>query len=129
MLLTNGKYAKNYCAKVNFNRGKLLDCDIRLLYVTCPNTETAQEISRTLLQEGLIACANILPGMESIYWWNGEITSAKEAVLILKSTTVQSSRIIARVESLHPNNTPCILSLLIENGSLAYVRWLKGSLF
>jgi periplasmic divalent cation tolerance protein len=106
-----------------------MDNDIQLFYVTCPDTETAKKISMALLQEGLIACANILPGMESLYWWEGKIDSAKEVVLILKSAAVQSSRIIARVESLHPYNTPCILTLPIEKGSEAYIRWLKGSLF
>lgn len=103
--------------------------DILLFYVTCPDTETAKKISMTLLQEGLIACANILPGMESLYWWEGKVDSAKEVVLILKSASAQSPRIIARVESLHPYNTPCILTLPIEKSSEAYVRWLKGSLF
>lgn len=106
-----------------------MDNDILLFYVTCPDTETAKKISMTLLQEGLIACANILPGMESLYWWEGKIDSAKEVVVILKSSSLQSSRVIARVESLHPYNTPCILTLPIEKSSEAYVRWLKGSLF
>lgn len=106
-----------------------MDNDLQLFYVTCPDTETAKKISMTLLQEGLIACANILPGMESLYWWEGKIDSAKEVVLILKSATALSSRITARVESLHPYNTPCILTLPIEKGSEAYIRWLKGSLF
>lgn len=106
-----------------------MNSEIRLFYVTCPDQEVARKISHTLLQEGLVACTNILPGMESIYWWEGKIETSQEVVLILKATTVQSARIIARVESLHPYNTPCILSLPIENGSEAYVRWLKGSLF
>lgn len=103
--------------------------EIRLFYVTCPNQEVARKISFTLLQEGLVACTNILPGMESLYWWEGKIESSQEVVLILKSTVAQSPRIIARVESLHPYNTPCILTLPVESGSDAYVRWLKGSLF
>jgi len=106
-----------------------MNSDIRLFYVTCPNKELAQKMARVLLEEGLIACANILPEMESLYWWEGKIDSAKECVLILKSTVMQSERVIARVESLHSYNTPCILSLNVEQGSAAYVRWLKGSLF
>lgn len=106
-----------------------MEAEIRLFYVTCPEAAVAQKISRQLLEEGLIACANILPGMESVYWWEGKITSSQEVVLILKATTRQSSRLIARVESLHPYNTPCILSLAVENGSESYIRWLKGSLF
>ncbi|WP_413288619.1 divalent-cation tolerance protein CutA [Bdellovibrio sp. HCB337] len=106
-----------------------MNSEIRLFYVTCPSQDVARKISSKLLNEGLVACANILPGMESIYWWEGKIETSQEVVLILKATDVQSSRIIARVESLHPYNTPCILSLPVEKGSEAYVRWLKGSLF
>jgi periplasmic divalent cation tolerance protein len=102
---------------------------IQLFYITCPDQDAARKISQTLLQEGLIACANILPGMESIYWWEGQIQSATEVVLILKSTSAQSDRIIARVESLHPYNTPCILALPVEKGSEPYIRYLKGSLY
>jgi periplasmic divalent cation tolerance protein len=106
-----------------------MNTEIRLFYITCPDKEFAHALSHKLLSEGLIACANILPEMESIYRWEGKIETTKEAVLILKSTVALSDRIIARVESLHPYNTPCILVLPIEKGSEAYVRWLKGSLY
>jgi len=106
-----------------------MDHGIQLFYVTCPDSDTARKISLTLLQEGLISCANLLPGMESLYWWEGKIETTNEVVLILKSSALQASRIIARVESLHPYNTPCILTLPIEKGSEAYIKWLKGSLF
>lgn len=106
-----------------------MDPGIRLFYVTCPDSETAKKISLTVMKEGLAACANILAGMESLYWWQGKIDSAKEVVLILKTSTSQEDRLLARVESLHPYNTPCILSLPVEKGSEPYVRWLKGSLF
>jgi periplasmic divalent cation tolerance protein len=103
--------------------------DVRLFYVTCPDKALAEKIANTLLQEGLIACGNILPGMESIYRWEGKIEKAQEVVLILKSTALQADRIIGRVESLHSYNTPCILVLPVEKGNEAYVRWLQGSLF
>lgn len=106
-----------------------MDSDIQLFYVTCPDTEVARKISLALLQEGLVACANIIPGMESMYWWQGQISASRETVLILKSISSQAERIITRVESLHPYDTPCILSLPVEKGSQDYVRWLKGSLF
>lgn len=101
----------------------------QLFYVTCPDQDVAEKITVKLLQEGLIACANILPGMKSIYWWQGKIEFSHEVVLILKATSAQSDRIIARVESLHPYNTPCILALPIEKGNEAYIRYLQGSLY
>src|SRR5437868_1029890 len=87
-----------------------MDSEIFLFYVTCPDKKTAQEIAQAILTEGLAACANILPGMASVYWWQGKIETAEEVVLILKSTAAQSDRIIGRVETLHPYNTPCILA-------------------
>lgn len=106
-----------------------MDSEIRLLYVTCPDLECARKISLSALKEGLAACANIIPGMESLYWWEGKIESTQEIVLILKTDIVQVDRLLGRIESLHPYNTPCILSLPVEKGSEPYVRWLKGSLF
>jgi periplasmic divalent cation tolerance protein len=105
------------------------DSQVRLLYVTCPDEKVARKISQVLLEEGLIACANILPGMESIYWWEGQITTSKEAVVILKTVAERVARVTARVESLHPYDTPCILSLPVEKGSEPYLRWLKGALY
>jgi periplasmic divalent cation tolerance protein len=105
-----------------------MDSTIRLLYVTCPDKQLARHISRTLLSEGLTACSNILPGMESHYFWEGKLTSSEEVVLILKTTADRADRVTARVESLHPYDTPCILSLPVEKGSEPYVRWIKGAL-
>jgi periplasmic divalent cation tolerance protein len=109
--------------------GDLMDTDTRLLYVTCPDEKTAESLSRALLEERLVACTNSLPGMTSTYWWEGKITTSKEVVLILKTTSHQVDRVTARVESLHPYDSPCILSLAVEKGSEPYLRWLKGALY
>lgn len=103
--------------------------NIRLLYVTCPDAEVASTISRKLLENGFIACANILPGMESLYWWEGKITRSQEVVLILKTTLERQSQVMAQVEALHPYDTPCILAIPVEEGNEPYLRWLKGALY
>lgn len=105
-----------------------MNSDVRLFYITCPTQEVSQSIATTLLKEGLIACANILPHMESLYSWEDKITSTQEAVLILKSTKDLADRVMSRVSSMHPYNTPCILVLPVEKGHEAYIKWLKGSL-
>lgn len=102
---------------------------VRILYVTVPSMDCGRNISRVLLAEGLVACTNLLPGMESHYHWQGRIESAQEVVLILKTTTEQVDRAMARVQSLHPYDTPCILVLNIEKGHEVYVKWLQGSLY
>lgn len=102
--------------------------DIELLYVTVPDVETARRIEDTLLSEGLIACSNRWPGMESKYHWQGKIETAREEVLILKTTRERVERARARIETLHPYQVPCILSLPVSGGNGAYLDWLRGSL-
>ncbi len=97
---------------------------IRLFYVTTPDLPTANRISQTLLNEKLIACSNLLPDMESSYWWNGKIESAHECVLILKSTDQHTSAIMERVKALHPYENPCIIEIAIESAAKAYSDWL-----
>lgn len=102
--------------------------DIELLYVTVPDAKTADLIEDALLTEGLIACSNRLSGMESKYHWQGKIETAREFVLILKTTREKAARARARLETLHPYEVPCILSLAVADGNPAYLNWLKGSL-
>lgn len=100
--------------------------DARFLYVTTKDIEQAREISRSLLEQNLIACANILPQMESIYRWNGKVETAKEAVLILKTEARLVEKATSAVLKLHSYETPCVLELKIESGAQAYLNWLKS---
>lgn len=99
--------------------------DIRLLYVTTKDSAQARTIARQLLDERLIACANLLPQMEAIYRWKGEIQQDSECLMILKTTTALVSKVLSRVETLHSYETPCVLSLAIESGTEPYLRWLQ----
>lgn len=101
-----------------------MSTDIRLIYVTTRDVAEARRLARALLEEKLIACANILPQMESIYVWEGAHCEESEVVLILKTTVTKTSRAIARVEELHSYETPCALSLAVENGAENYLQWL-----
>lgn len=100
--------------------------DIRLLYVTTKDLEQARHIGRTLLERKLIACANILPQMESIYRWNGEVQNDSEAVLILKTNTKLVEDATQAVLELHSYETPCVLALPIESGAKDYIQWLQS---
>ena len=96
------------------------------IYVTTPDAATAERIGRTLVEERLAACANILPAMRSIYRWKGAVEQADEAVLILKTAADRVSALTERVAALHPYETPCIVALPIAAGNPAYLDWITA---
>lgn len=98
----------------------------RLLYVTTPTREEARSLANELLSRRLIACANLLPQMESIYRWKGNIESANECVLLLKTDAALVADVTQAIESLHSYEVPCVLELPIESGSLPYLNWIHS---
>jgi periplasmic divalent cation tolerance protein len=99
--------------------------DIRLIYVTTKNPAEAREIAHKLLETRLIACANIVPQIESIYKWDDRIQSEAETVLLLKTEARLVDEVLKVVEKLHSYETPCALSFAVEGGSTKYIAWLK----
>lgn len=99
---------------------------VRLLYVTTPTYTDAQSLAEILLNEKLIACANITQNMESMYWWKGHLERAQECVLILKTTREKVDQVILKVKTSHPYEVPCILTIPVESGNEAYLQWLTG---
>ncbi|HYE07287.1 MAG TPA: divalent-cation tolerance protein CutA [Planctomycetota bacterium] len=97
---------------------------IVLAYITTRDADEAQAIGRTLVEERWCACVNILPGMRSIYRWQGRIEQADEAVLIAKTRATLFPALAARVRALHSYRTPCVIELRVDRGDEGYVRWL-----
>ena len=101
-----------------------------LFYVPCPDKDTANKIAKTLLEEKLIACTNLIPGMESMYWWQGKLETSSECILLLK--TLDSSdaefKIRKRVSELHPYETCCVMSFPHLGINDSYRKWLEDSL-
>jgi periplasmic divalent cation tolerance protein len=93
-------------------------------YVTCPSREEAQAIARALMDERVIACANILPGMTTIYRWQGAVHEGDEVVLILKTRAALAERVTQRVRELHSYDCPCVAILPVMGGNPAYLDWL-----
>jgi len=98
--------------------------DAFFIYVTAGSVEEAERIGRALVAERLAACANILPGMRSIYWWDGKVEEASEAVLVLKSVRKNLAALTARVKALHSYAVPCVVALPIETGNADYLAWI-----
>lgn len=98
---------------------------MQLIYSTFPNAVEAFSASRQLLEKRLIACANILPGVESLYWWEGKITSTTEAVLIAKTSDALASLAIESLNALHPHAFPCVVRLAIAEAAPQFKAWLE----
>src|SRR5690606_25413506 len=96
------------------------------VYITAPSSDEARRIARHLLEGRLIACANILP-IASMYWWEGAIEEAAEAVLIAKTTADRYESVRAEVERIHPYSVPCIVQFSVA-ANPAYEKWLRESL-
>ncbi len=99
--------------------------EIVFAYLTVPNRDEARRIGKTLVAERLAACINILPHMESWYWWEGEVEHTEEAVLIAKTTADRQAALLARAVELHPAACPCVVFLPVGGGHPAYLRWLE----
>lgn len=95
-----------------------------LLYTTFPDRQMAQDIGGILVKERLAGCVNILPGMKSIYEWEGKIETADEVVLLVKTRTEISAAVQTRIKELHPYDIPAILQLPVESGFAPYIEWL-----
>lgn len=100
--------------------------DLRLAYVTASNADDAERIGRALVQGRFAACANVLPTMTSIYRWEDAIETAKEAVLIAKTTADRAPALIKEIERLHDYDTPCVLILPVEETASAFGAWLRA---
>lgn len=96
------------------------------LYCTAPTRDEALRIAETLVEERLIACGNVIDGMESVYRWNGKVERAREAILIAKTDRRNVELVTARILELHSYETPAVVALPIEAGSAAYLAWVEN---
>ena len=96
-------------------------------FVTCKDRRQAGRIARTLVRERLAACVNIVPGVASIYTWEGKVEEAREVLLVVKSRTALSKRLTARVKALHSYSVPEVVTIPIASGNADYLRWIRDS--
>ncbi len=95
--------------------------------VSVPDMKTARALARAALQGRLIACANLIPKMESHYWWRGKIESGAEVLLILKTQKVRLPALEKLILAKHPYETPEFLVLPLSAGNQRYLDWLAKS--
>lgn len=98
--------------------------EYRLIYITTSNAEEAERIGRALVESRLAACANILPTVRSLYWWEGSVQEDVETVLIAKTRESHVAALTEMVRGLHSYSCPCVVALPITGGNPAYLDWL-----
>jgi periplasmic divalent cation tolerance protein len=101
--------------------------DFCLLLTTWPDETSARHAARQWLNEGLVACVNILPRMQSLYVWNGELNEGQEHQMLLKTTKHRVEALQQAIVDAHPYECPEILQLPVEGGFQGYLDWIKGT--
>ncbi|MGZ8409248.1 MAG: divalent-cation tolerance protein CutA [Hyphomicrobium sp.] len=94
------------------------------IYVTASSYEDAHRIGNAVVAERLAACANLLPGVTSMFWWEGRVQEASEVTIILKTRNDLVERLTDRVRELHPYECPCIVALPITGGNGTFIDWI-----
>jgi len=100
----------------------------RIVLTTAATAEEANRLARTLVEERLAACATLIPAVQSIYHWQGQVESATETLLLLKTGPDQLAALEARLHQLHSYQIPEFLVLGVEAASQPYLEWLQASL-
>jgi len=98
-----------------------------VVLITSKDTDEANRIAEALVSEKLIACANIISDVKSIFWWQGKVDRADEVLLVLKTQKEHFSIIVDRVKSYHSYEVPEIIALPIVEGNEDYLNWIKES--
>ncbi|KQJ96480.1 protein CutA 1, chloroplastic isoform X1 [Brachypodium distachyon] len=98
-----------------------------VVYVTVPNREAGKKLSESIISEKLAACVNIVPGIESVYWWEGKVQTDAEELLIIKTRESLVNALTEHVKANHEYDVPEVISLPINGGNLKYLEWLKNS--
>ncbi|MGA7876013.1 MAG: divalent-cation tolerance protein CutA [Desulfoferrobacter sp.] len=101
--------------------------NVLVVFVTVGNGDEAFTISRTLVEEKLVACVNIVPQIRSIYWWKEEVCDDQEVLLVMKTPTTMFDSLQNRVRELHSYEVPEIVALSVEKGLPDYLNWVVES--
>ncbi len=101
--------------------------DVLICLCTCPNPATADRIAEALVEERLAACVNLLPGLQSVYRWQGQVQRDAEVLLLIKTTRQRYPALQARLPQLHPYELPELLAVESVSGLPAYLQWVAES--
>lgn len=100
---------------------------VSVALMTAPSMKVATTIARTLLDERLIACANVVPAIRSLYRWKGKVCDEAEVMVVLKLRRTDFARVRSRVVALHPYEVPEVIRLDVAAGHRRYLDWISSS--
>ena len=100
---------------------------IKFFYITCPKKKEANKIAGYLVKNKLVACANIIHNVDSVFTWKGKVTRAKEILIIGKTMNKNVQKIIKSVKKLHSYEVPCVIFFDIKNGNTDFLKWIIKS--
>ncbi len=98
-----------------------------VVFVTAPDVKTARRLARLALKDKLVACANLIPKIESHYWWQGRIEQGAEVLMVFKTVRNRLAALEKLILSKHPYDTPEIVTLPLKLGTKRYLKWLAAS--
>jgi periplasmic divalent cation tolerance protein len=98
-----------------------------ITFVTCKDARQARRMAEALVRERLVACGNLVPGVVSVYEWEGKLERSRECLLILKSRAALSGALVRRVRELHTYTVPEVVTCRIASGNPDYLRWVRKS--
>jgi len=101
--------------------------DTIVVLITVPSQDVGGAIARAVVEEHLAACVNLVPGITSIFRWDGKVQTETEALLIVKTRPALFGDLAARVRTLHPYTVPEIIALPLAAGNQAYLDWVRES--
>jgi periplasmic divalent cation tolerance protein len=102
--------------------------EMLLVFTTFEREEDAARVVRTLIEERLVACGNLLPGARSLYRWQGAVTDTREVVVLMKTRKQDWSVLLSRLHELHPYETPECIAIRVAAGAPRYMAWLEAAL-
>jgi periplasmic divalent cation tolerance protein len=99
-----------------------------VIFCTVPDRESGGRIGHALVEERLAACVNLVPGLTSIYRWQGAVQQETECLLLIKTTAARFAALAERLKALHPYDVPEIIALPVTNGLPAYLNWITENI-
>jgi periplasmic divalent cation tolerance protein len=99
-----------------------------VIFVTAPDGQFAEGLARRLVEERLAACVNIVPGLRSVFWWEGEVQESEEVLLLLKARREDVDAVAERVRGLHPYEVPEVIAAEIVAGLDVYLSWVAAQM-
>ena len=102
--------------------------EMLIAFTTFANEEDAARVARVLVEERLVACANLLPGARSLYRWGGKVADEREVVVLMKTRKQDWTAFLSRLHDLHPYDTPECVAVRVAAGAPRYMAWLDDAL-